>query len=77
MMSFNEYCKASSIKDLVWSANAGSGIVFFRKFRIDFNKAARCGKHWFFCMATLPEVIAEVDPASRKQRTENGIKKLS
>jgi len=35
---------------LMLSANAGSGIAFFRKFSIDFSRAARCGKH---CNATV------------------------
>ena len=35
------------------SANAGSGIAFFKKFNIDFRRAARCGKH---CDAILHNI---------------------
>lgn len=39
-------CWSSHSPCLMLSANAGSGMAFFKKLSMDFRRAALCGKHW-------------------------------
>lgn len=59
------------------SEKAGSGMAFFRKFSMDFNKAALCGKqvtprtaknNCLLCVMKLPNKMHEILAINHKTR---------
>lgn len=40
------YCRDKYLQCRILSEKAGSGMAFFKKFNIDFSRAALCAKHW-------------------------------